>query len=230
MKKKTLYTLIAISVILGIFLSIIMLFNETTEGFLKNLFEFIGVLQAIASFYIAYLLYDRFGTSMKLLDKQNEVILEYIEELKKLRFFIYLVHDTTLTQVQISMRRKLKEQFKEEVLNRKVMVSSDFGFTETKRLNELIEHPLFPADLKQKIDVFRFRHKTGDFNFDSTKYAFVSYTPIVDFKSFNQNEWMFPNEGDMQLKNYVESLEKAIHEIEEWINRESTLKISLNIE
>src|SRR5690606_6294229 len=51
--------------------------------------DVLGVFQIVLSIYIAYLLYDRFGTSKKLLDKQNELIIKFLEELKKVRLEIH---------------------------------------------------------------------------------------------------------------------------------------------
>jgi hypothetical protein len=202
--------------------------DKSSEEFLTYFFTYVAALQTIVTLIIAYLLYDRFGTSKKLLDKQNEVVLEFIEELRKIRLSVYLVNSETITTYHTAIRRDLKKMVKPSHLDRHVMVSKNFGWQSTKKMDKLLNHPLFPPDLKKNLDILNFSILTADLEFDRKKYAFISFVPLEDTDHFEQNMWMFPGEGKLLLGDYIGEIESAIRSIEGWVNRESSIQINLN--
>jgi len=81
MKKIIIFITILIIILIAFAYFInINLFDEHKFSLILDLLD---VIQVIITIYIAFLLYDRLGTSRKLFDKQNEIVIEYIEMLKK---------------------------------------------------------------------------------------------------------------------------------------------------
>jgi hypothetical protein len=95
-----------------------------------------------------------------------------------------------------------------------------------KRINEIIEHPLFPPDLKKSVDIFNFGIMTSTLNVSVEKYGFVSFN---NDKPKEEETWMYPFDGDMTINDYLIKIENAVSNLEKWINKESSIKIKLNL-
>lgn len=198
---------------------------------LKPQFEIIkdvlGIFQIVLSIFIVYLLYDRFGTSKKLLDKQNELIIEFLEELKKVRLEI---HEKTKkghkSTIHTGIGKNLQYAKSRPVSKKTALFNSNQFYTELKLINQIIEHPLFPVDLKSTADIFKFGELTGILDDSIENYALISFNHQIP--TFEEN-WMYPYEGDMTVGEYLEKIEKSVEKLEKWINQESSIKIKLNL-
>lgn len=199
---------------------------ENHSSHLANILKVFSASQSVISIYIVYLLYDRFGTSKKVLDKRNDLIIEYLEELKKVRIIIRMFNSNgTSTLMSVPISQDLSFIFESPDKDKKIMVRSKEMYGELKRINEIVDHPLFPPSLRKKINVFQFNMLTGALEFKIEDYAFVSYK-YED--QFNEEGWMFPNEGEMSLGDYATKLETLVKELQKWINKESSIKIKIN--
>ena len=189
--------------------------------------DVLGLVQVFISIFLVYLLYDRFGTSKKLLDKQNDLIIKFLEELKKVHLYIHGKTENGLeSTIHSTLGKNLSFAKESSVCNKIALFNSSQFYNELKKLNEIIEHPLFPSDLKDKADIFKFGVMTGTLEIDYEKYGFVSF---VHNDSTTDEKWMYPYDGDMTIRDYLAKVEKSITELENWINKESSIKIKLNL-
>lgn len=204
----------------------------TQEVFVSTQFstiiDIINVTQVLISIYIAYLLFDRFGTSKKILDKQNEIILDYLEELKKLRIHIYLFEGEKL-KIEVNTNISKDMIFSRELfVDKKIMLvkSGYFSLDKIKKFNELTNHPLFPIELKNELDIFNYSVLTSSLSEKKENFAFFSLEPEYDF---DMTKWMIPGrKEDITITDFFDKIENLLITVENWINKESSIRIKLN--
>lgn len=221
-------------ILLIISISTLVLNDYLPSANVSKIIEIINVTQVFISVYIAYLLYDRFGTSKKILDKQNDIVIEYLEELKKIKLFMYIfTEERTVNFIPIYASKRIKFLVDDNSKNKRIMVKSGFYYGKTNRLNEIINHPLFPIDIKNDLNIFTYQNLTRDFNFDQKKCVFLSFEEETDLSenNFNENNWMILDDrSSLTIREYFHKIENLIKAVENWVNKESSIKIKLNFE
>jgi len=231
--RKFIYIYIFL-ILLIISISTLVLNDYLPSNDVSKIIEIINVTQVFISVYIAYLLYDRFGTSKKILDKQNDIVIEYLEELKKIKLFMYVfTEERTVIFKPIYASKRIKYLVDDNSKNKRIMVKSGFYYGKANRLNEIINHPLFPIDIKNDLNIFTVQNLTTDFNFDRKKCVFLSFEEETDLSenNFNENNWMILNDdSSLTIKEYFRKIENLIKTVENWVNKESSIKIKLNFE
>lgn len=225
---KKIYVGLTALIILIIGVTTYMVFCETFRVNATYLFQVLSASQVLISIYIAYLLYDRFGTSKKILEQQNEIIIDFLSELKKLRLHIYTFQGNRRTEGFGKVSKNLSF-YKNESNASKIVLVKSAGYTKhTIKINELMSHPLFPIELLSSLNIFDFKsftYEAGE-EFKKEKYAFISFETEDSFTSEN---WSVPdNFLDLKLDDYLSKIESSVFQIENWINKETTIKIKLN--
>ena len=231
MKKYNRFIILFIIIILALlgYYCISYLGNDSLKGFFEGA---ISIIQVIISIVIAYLLYDRFGTSRKVLDKQNELIIEFIEKYRSLGIYSYIIDGNTLKQSYLRPGRILKKRYEEKFMNRSILFpKGSLSHPKLSELNTILDNPLFPVELKPDLSALKFYSLTAEiFEFDRENYVFFSFEPIDDSKDLNQKKFMYPNDDHMSFAEFINRLENSITSIENWVNRESSMNIKLNLE
>lgn len=229
MKKFILFVFIlALTIIL---ISVLIVHNKLIDTKVTLIMEVINVSQVFISLYIAYLLYDRFGTSKKILDKQSDIILEYLEEIKKLKIQIYLIRNEKLhIEMSSSISKNLYLLRNETDMQRIVLVKSNYFSSDEKikKLNELINHPLFPISIKKELEIFNYQVLTSTFSNDKENFAFMSFENETDFELKN---WRMPgnhHKESFTLNEFSSNIENLLNTLEDWVNKESSIKVKLN--
>jgi ABC-type multidrug transport system fused ATPase/permease subunit len=221
-----------ISIYLVILLVLVLAFFIVKDTFdiekFSLILNIISATQIFVTFLIAYLVYDRFATSRKLLDKQNEIVIEYIEEIKKIRLFIYeWTGEIVYNERNIGITRDLHWIYQEK--DRPVLFKSQFYSSENvKKLYELVNHPLFPVAIKKNVDIFSYTILTATFSDYKEGYTFVSFEKENDF---DMKSWMLSGHSHddcLTLNQLIKKIENLLITLEDWVNKESSIKIKLN--
>lgn len=226
MKKFT--TIIFCIILLVFALSFFVTQNIFDNEKFSLILNIINATQIFVTFLVAYLVYDRFGISRKLLDKQNEIVIEYIEHLKNIRLFIYeWTNDHVYTERNIGIGRDLHWIYNEK--DRPVLFKTGFYSSENiRKLYELVNHPLFPVAIKNDVDIFSYTIMTATFSDCKQAYTFVSFENEHDFTMTN---WMLAgdsHEDCLTLNQLIRKIEHLLETLENWVNKESSIKIKLN--
>lgn len=222
-------------IVVIIFLTIISYYFIVTQNYcnFKTFLDFyLRFLQTTFSFVIAYLLYDRFGTSKKILDKQNEIIIEFIQNYRSFGIYCYIFDGNKVINTYIKPGKKISSRFDKKYMNRLILFpAGTLGHPKLHGLNKLIENPLFPVELVPDISTLNFYSLTAEIdNFDRNKFIFFSFEKIDNFNELNQKEFMKPNNEKLTLDVFLSKIVNSVVSIEDWINRESSIKIKLNLE
>jgi hypothetical protein len=141
--------------------------------------------------------------------------------------------ERTVTFTTIYASKRIKYVVDDNSKNKRIMVKSGFYYDKTNRLNEIINHPLFPIDIKSNLDIFTYQDLTRDFNFNRKKCVFLSFEEETDLSenNFNENNWMILDDSSsLTIKEYFHKIENLIKTVENWVNKESSIKIKLNFE
>ncbi|MCZ8330825.1 MAG: hypothetical protein O9282_05895 [Flavobacterium sp.] len=228
MKKIIIFITILIIILIAFAYFInINLFDEHKFSLILDLLD---VIQVIITIYIAFLLYDRLGTSRKLFDKQNEIVIEYIEMLKILRLNMYQwtdEHACTSRIIRISRNTHWIN------LEKDIPVLFNTSFhsqLQNEKLNDLINHPLFPVEIKNDVDLFNYGIMTSTFSENKKGYVFISFN---DERDFNMNEWMYSGntlDDCVKVNQFMNKIQRILDVLENWANKESSIKIKLNFD
>lgn len=227
-KYHIILSLILIVTIVGYFLIIVQGSEE-----LKSFFEgALKIIQVVFSIVIAYLLYDRFGTTKKILDKQNDLIIDFIEKYRSLEIYVYIVDGNTLIHSYFKPGKNLINRFDKKFINRKILFpSGSLGHPKLNKLNTIIENPLFPKELIPDISTFKIYSLTAElFDFNREDYVFLSFERIESHEKLDQKNFMKPNDENTSIKEFLSKIVNSVNSIENWVNRESSIKIKLNLE
>lgn len=223
---------IKIFLILILLLIFILSFQITEDAFdsvkFSAIIDIINVTQVLISFYIAYLLYDRFGTSKKILDKQNELIIEYLEELKKISINVFIFEGDKLKfKIKTPIHREINLSHQHLEKDKILLVKSNyFSLEKIEKFNMLVNHPLFPIDIKKQLEVFNYSVLTNTFSTKKEDYVFLSFE---DENDFDMTKWMMiGNEENITVFEFYNKLKSLIITVENWINKESSIRIKLN--
>ncbi|MFB3386600.1 hypothetical protein [Flavobacterium sp. LAR06] len=228
--KKFFLFIFLVSLIIA-FISILIVHDNLVDEKVTLIVELINVSQVFISIYIAYLLYDRFGTSKKILDKQSDIILEYLEEIKKLKIQIYFIkNDKVHIEMSGSISKNLYLFRSQTDLQRTVLVKSNYFSSDEKikRLYELINHPLFPISIKEELEIFNYQVLTSTFSNKKENFAFMSFENETEFEL---EDWRMPgnhNEESFTLEQFTYKIENLLNTLENWVNKESSIKVKLN--
>ena len=200
--------------------------QESFTIFFSKTKDVFAIIQIIISLFVVYMLYDRFGTSRKILEKQNDLIIEFVEELKKVRIQVHSIMDNHLKKtINFGMSKNLKFVKDQDIAEKRVWFKIKHFYDQLKRINEIVEHPLFPMELKEKADVFKFNVMIRPAEVNNNDRVLVSFNFNEDL---DDEEWTYPEDGEMTLIEYLEKLENMLKGIEAWVNKESTIKFRLN--
>lgn len=204
-------------------------FSEKTNEITENLFKVLAAFQSLLSVYIVYLLYDRYGTSKRILDTQNDLVIDFVTELKKINLNIITFHEEgKIIEFSIPLRRNLDFLTSDIDNSMKIMINKKDERV-LERLVEIVRHPLFPRELVDTLDIFSFNIKTKNIQLEKEKFAFISYSNILE-DQFNIKDWWMPNHGGMSVYDYLKRIEVMLVSIEDWVNNETSIKIKLNFE
>jgi hypothetical protein len=192
----------------------------------------IGIIQVFFSIIITYLLYDRFGTTKKILDKQNDLIIDFIEKYRNLGIYLYIMDDNKLIHIYFNPGKNLIKQIDKKYLKRNILFpTGTLGHQHLRELNKLKNNPLFPSELIPNISAFEFFSLTAEIgDFDRNNYAFLSFERVDYHVDLNQKNYMKPNNEKVLLEDFLTNITSSINSIEYWVNRESSIKIKLNFD
>lgn len=231
MKRIAKYIILIIILLLILIGYYLIVSNEFDN--LKIFFEGgLNILQVAFSVVIAYLLYDRFGTTKRILDKQNDLIIEFIEKYRSLGIYVYIFDKNKRVHTYFKPGKNVFARFDIKYINRLILFpSGTLGHPKLNELNKLIENPLFPEELVPDLSTFKFFSLTaeiGDFNREN--FIFLSFDRIDKHDELNQTKFMKPNDEQETLKDFLSRIRNSVNSIEDWVNRETSIKIKLNLE
>ena len=231
MKRIIKYIILTLILVATLICYYLIVMNEYDN--LQSFFDGgLRIMQVAFSIVIAYLLYDRFGTTKKILDKQNELIIDFIEKYRSLGIYVYIFDGNKLIHTYFKPGKNILKRFEKKYKNRLILFpSGTLGHPKLNGLNKLIENPLFPKELIPDISTFKFYSLTaeiGDFNRED--FIFLSFERIDDPTELNQKKFMKPNDEKETLGDFTSRIVNSVCKIENWINRESSIKIKLNLE
>jgi hypothetical protein len=223
---KKFYIFISILVLATVGISVLISLNRHLTDNILNIISVLSAAQSVISCYIVYLLYDRFGTSKKILDKQNDLIIEFIDEIKKIRFYVTQFYpDGIMSVTNLSIKKDLSFAKSDPGLNKRLMFRSKDFYSILAKVNEILNHPLFPRELNKDLQIFSQSVLMSNPTFKKEDFAYISFQYEKDF---SEEGWMTPAHDKVTLNEYIFRIERMVIELEKWINRESSIKIRLN--
>jgi hypothetical protein len=218
MKKKII--IIAIILLIVIFTAIFILNDQIIES-LKDAFSIIEGISSIVVVIIAFMLYDKYGFEKTIKEKNLEVSLKLLEEIKKTTILIvgkdeFLQYRLTSFSIMVYEHR-----YKEKLL------FSENYYDNLNPIFEFSNNLYLPNEIKLKLDKiipYTMGKCTQTVNLDE-------YWKVV-IKGDKSKEWLYNminNQSDITVFDYLTNWDDLITTIQDWCSKNSDSKVDLNI-
>lgn len=192
-------------------------------------------IQTVITIIIAYLLYDRFGTSKKIMDIRNQLVVDLLIELKKINFSIGVLDEEnhSFTVYNKVFGKRIKTNIPKSILNKKIVFPWENSLSQQQKILEILNNPLFPIELTGIQTLFKSYVLTNA----SLEYKRENLAFVIINRSFQSdhpthledNSWAYDS-NNYELLEFLNCIEDVISEIENWINKKSTISYKLNFE
>ena len=208
-----------------ILLSVILplIFKEDSETFNETLNIIAALISSIAgliTLLIAILLFNKFGIETPLLEKKTEVVFKFIEEYKKVRFFVSGNKYGLMIRLHNPNDIAYEDWYGEKLV---------FPVEYSEGLNSLMkisENPFMPKTITEKLAKINFYHLVMDVDDEKLEeYAKVT----VQGQSIIENKFGRFNGKDMTLFEFLNLVDELRNEIIDWVNNNSNYSFDLNI-
>lgn len=197
------------------------LLKESTIESIKDAFSIIGGVASFIVMIIAIMLYDKFGIEKTIKEKNLDVSLKLLEEIKKITIVIKGYNYKVFYDVTKIPINAFEEHYGEKLLfpeNYREELNSIFVYTNNLYL---------PREIKEKLDAI-IPYSLGALNdgINNDGYGKV----IINYR--DSTKWMYNhinNETDIKLYDYLIKWDELIFTIQNWCKNNSDSKIDLNI-
>lgn len=227
MKNKYIYVILVITILFSIILPF--LFKNESESVndtINIITSIIGSTTSLFTFIIAILLFHKFGIETPLLEKNTTIVFEFVEELKKCRF--YVCGDTYFMMIPLHNPHELliNSNFPESswCYEKKLIFSTKY-YDELAKVFELANSPFMPKNISQKVEKLNCYIFTNNEIQDKSQ-----YDQIIQVGE-NTNESVFGkfNAKDITLFEFLNLIEDVKVETINWISENSKYAPNLNI-
>lgn len=220
MKRQTIGLILLLTLLLAILLPII--FRDKTES-PNNVINIIGTLvssiSSLLTLLIAVILFNKYGIEAPLLQKKSEVVFAFLEEFKKVGFFIRGGNFGLLVRPYDQ-----HNEFFEEWYSEKLIFSTEYldGLDEVMKVSD---SPFMPKSIYEKVNKLRFYTLVEVGENDLVKYAKVQ----VLGKPVKDSKYGLLNNAELTLFEFLNIIDDIKSAIKVWISENSNIPPDLNI-
>lgn len=222
--KKVLFSLI----ILGVVLCFLLPAFGYIMDYVTNAATILSGLCGLGTLIIAILLYDKYGVDKKIVDKNLEVILKFVEELRKTTICIRGEGEGGSYALMVNFldRAIKKGEFMSRYLNDKLFFSLNYGYT-LSNLYEISKDPFMPSEVSERFQKITLcvlpeiteEDKQGDF---------AVATGSVYMQEDNDRIVGRLNGWDYTLGEFIESYMSVADAIKQWLKSHNVDEKCLN--
>jgi hypothetical protein len=181
----------------------------------------LGAVATVATLIIAILLYDKFGLSSKLMEKQTDKVLELVDSLKEISFIV----QGKKMKYFIQANRPKLESFKDIPdykidSGKQILISPDSYAQAIKGILLLGRSYWLPKEIKEKLkffDVYGTQYVDNPSDESFVKLGFIF--------NYGETDWSstFPA---MTFQEFNSNLYKLVDEISNWIKKYTNISIN----
>jgi len=218
MKRKVIYSALIIYLALASLAFIID--NKTLEA-LRNTFTIISGTASFITVVIAILLYNKYGIDKTIKDKNLEVSLKLLEEIKKTVITFSNKNFSAFYRPATWSYEIFESHYSTKLL------FPDTYYSDLEFIVKYSSNLFLPKEIKQKLDkIIPSSMGSHSETTDLTEYANVS------IRGSKSNKWemnILNNEKDITMYDYFIKWDDLITTIQDWCDNNSSSKVELNI-
>ncbi len=222
--------------------------------------QMIGALSSLLTFFIAIVLFNKFGIEKSIIERNTEVVLTLLEKLRKQVFLMDVVVKQRVA-INFSPMSGLKEVAGDLAAYKDFPLI--FGKSYIKQLEEvqqLVDNLFMPREIAQKFEILRFNYGTFPKDEMSDNYIIVKARPTADelnesiyaeidkvhklnldskvlearvdalVRSLHHESPCLFNNRATSLEDFARNWNHLVEAIKVWLKKNSNLRLSLNID
>ncbi|MDO6744815.1 hypothetical protein Q4553_09525 [Tenacibaculum soleae] len=209
-----------------------------------NIKDFSLFLFSLISITIAISVFDRFGLNKKITEKRIELITELLTELKKQNGFGSSYRGGCFANPSFYYQKNMVKVNKEiyskidgldNLLNTRILFSSNDFFNDFKNVRRVLNNPLMPKSIIDKAQFLKESNKNFGYPTTTTnhpsKELFLYFTLEYKEKLLKDEteEWMFRFNDSYTLKDFLKEFDVLFDACEKWTIKYSNVIEELNL-
>lgn len=231
MKKLFLISFFALLLVSVVFSLLLNTSGEDAIHVIDHISFIIAALCGVITTVIAILLYDKYGVDKKIIDKNLEVVLQFVDELRKTKIFI---HGESKTSGSYAMMINFwnkpieKDDFMSRCLNDKLFFKLNYGYA-MDNLYEISKNPFMPPEISEKFQKITL-HVLTEITEEDKQNGFAVATSSVNMLELDDNDQIIGklNEHDFTVGEYIGNYIEVSNAIKQWLKAHNVDDSSLN--
>lgn len=222
MKKFITILVLVIIITLG---TIPFFLTQTAQNALSVCTGIISSLASLITLLIALLLYSKYGVEKSLVNKQTEVVLNLLAELKKVHFKI--LHAGGGGGMLFLHLDRLGDAYWEYCKDQKLLFSFNNYSEGLNNIWEITENIFLPPTIAEKMSPLIMMHMEGVEESKSKQYM-----KVCTIGSKQEQDGMFGvlNSKEITLQEFISSWKEVILISQKWLKEHSNISVDLNFE
>lgn len=198
-------------------------YNQNIVSITSLSFTILQTIATVSMLIIAILLYDKFGLSSKLMDRQADEVLKLIDALRKINFWAdagKINYQIRVDRSHLKCLRDIK-YYDNDSKKELVTVIDDYN-NSLEEVSILMSNYWLPVEIKEKLKILNVI-ATSDIDNESSK-EFVKLAP-QSAHSHASNNWViiFPV---VTFKEFNDGLYNLVAEIDKWLKKNTNISIN----
>ena len=186
-----------------------------------------GVITAI----IAILLYDKYGVDKKIVDKNLEVVLQFVDELRKTTIYIHgesKAGGSYAMMINFWNKPIEKDGFMSRCLNDKLFFKLNYGYA-LNNLYEISKNPFMPPEIGEKFQKITLR-VLPEITEEDKQYGYAVATGSVNMLELEDKDMIVGklNGHAFTVGEYIDNYMEVRNAIKQWLKAHNVDDSSLN--
>lgn len=196
--------------------------GESLNSTLSTSFTVVSALVAIITLIVAVILFDRYGFNAKFKEKQLDMVLSLVNELKLLSLTVSNGQLTYLNYVRkcINLERLPRNTY--DVDKTKTLLVPDNFYELLKPLYILFSSPWLPSEIKEKMSFLNILGTNTVNDFDYSRYM------RMNVNNKGVEPWVI-TAPTFTFGTFSSSLSELLTTTLEWIDHHSNVKVDFNL-
>lgn len=219
-----------IMLITGIFLLPFWLYDNYKEA-LDISTNLITIISSLITVIIAFLLFDKFGVSKKVLDQNIEVVFKLLEVIKSKTIYTEYESDSGTHHSVISIGDTSNELMNNLIDDKIIVFNYDDINKGLNEINQFVNNVWLPTQIKKKIQKISLWSASSveDTFSHKNKYVKIYFDLYPEARKDIDVTWFTTNQKETTVKDFRLSLQDLLVEIKIWLKKHSDYKADINI-
>lgn len=231
MKKSLLYIFTALLVVSIVVPLLLNTSSEDAIHVIDHISFSIAAVCGIITAIIAILLFDKYGVDKKIIDKNLEVVLQFVDELRKTTIYIHgesKAGGSYAMMINFWNKPIEKSDFMSRCLKDKLFFKLNYGYA-LNNLYELSKNPFMPPEIGEKFQKITL-HVLPEITDEDKLHGYAVATSSVNMLELDDKDMIIGklNGHDFTVGEYIDNYMEVRDAIKQWLKTHNVDDSSLN--